>query len=271
MTKRHIDVLVISDVHLGTSACHAAELNAYLKSVEPATIILNGDIVDLWDFRKGYWPETHTKVIRRILKFAASGVPVHYITGNHDGALRRYSALSLGCVNLVDRLELVLDGRRHLFLHGDAFDLALGTGRVLSWFGAKGYDSLVTLGTVLNWARRRLGMESVSVANAFKRNLPAARNHIERYRTCCIRAAAARNCAVVATGHIHVPAIHNATVDGSEITYLNSGDWVDSLSALEYAGGQWRLVRYSELLAEGLVQAPATLAGDETVAVKPAA
>lgn len=268
MPKRHIDVLVISDVHLGTSACRAAELNAYLKSVEPATIILNGDIVDLWDFRKGYWPEAHTKVVRRILKFAASGVPVHYITGNHDSALRRYSALSLGCVNLVDRLELVLDGRRHLFLHGDAFDLALGTGRMLSWFGAKGYDALVTIGTMINWARHRLGLPGISVANAFKRGLPAARKHIERYRSCCVRAAVARNCAVVATGHIHVPAIDNGTHDGREVTYLNSGDWVDSLSALEYADGQWSLVRYGDLLEQGLIQLPGH-AIEDTVAVVP--
>lgn len=268
MPKRHVDVLVISDVHLGTSACRAAELNAYLKTVEPGTIVLNGDIVDLWDFRKGFWPEAHTKVIRRILKFAADGIPVHYITGNHDGALRRYTALSLGCVNLVDRLELSLDGRRHWFLHGDAFDLALGTGRVLRWFGGKGYDAVVTVNTVANGIGRLLGLPKLSLADSVKRNLPIARTHIARFEDCCLRAAAARGCDVVVAGHIHVPAQRDALVDGRSVTYLNSGDWVDSLSALEYAGGRWSLVHWRDLLAQGLVAAPHL---DDTLGIKPAA
>lgn len=256
MNKRHVDVVVISDVHLGTSASRAAELNAYLKSVEPGTLVLNGDIVDLWDFRKGYWPEAHTKVIRRILKLAVDGVPVHYITGNHDGALRRYTSLCLGSVNLVDRLELDLGGRRHWFLHGDAFDLALGTGRVLGWLGTLGYDGLVTLGTGVNAVRRACGFDRVSLANTFKRNLPAARNHIARYEDCCLRAAAARGYDAVVTGHIHMPSMFSRQVAGREVSYLNSGDWVDSLSALEYANGQWSIVRWHSLLEQGLVSAP---------------
>lgn len=268
MTKRAIDVLVISDVHLGTAASRAAELNAYLKTVEPAIIILNGDIVDLWDFRKGYWPEAHTKVVRRILKFAAAGVPVHYVTGNHDSALRRYTALTLGCVNLVDRLELDLDGRRHWFLHGDAFDLTVGTGAVMRWFGARSYDAVVSVGTVVNAVRDALGLGKISLAQAFKRNVPAARTHIRRFEDCCIRSAAGRGCDVVVTGHIHVPAQRDAVVDGRTVTYLNSGDWVDSLTALEYAGGRWSLVRWHDLLAEGLVGAPQL---EDTVGIKPAA
>ncbi len=267
MNKRHVDVVVISDVHLGTSASRATELNTYLKTIDPGMIVLNGDIVDLWDFRKGFWPEAHTKVIRRILKFAVDGVPVHYITGNHDSALRRYTATCLGSVNLVDRLELSLDGRRHWFLHGDAFDLALGTGRVLSWIGAKSYDAVVTLGTGLNLCRRLLGLDRVSIANTFKHNVPAARKHIARYEECCVRAAAARGYDVVITGHIHVPAMRTHQVDGRDVTYLNSGDWVDSLSALEYANGAWSLVRWHDLLAQGLVAAPHL---EDTVGLKPA-
>jgi UDP-2,3-diacylglucosamine pyrophosphatase LpxH len=266
MTKRHVDVVVISDVHLGTSASRAAELNAYLKTIQPGMLILNGDIVDLWDFRKGYWPEAHTKVIRRILKLAVDGVPVHYITGNHDGALRRYTALCLGAVNLIDRLELDLGGRRHWFLHGDAFDLALGTGRMLSWVGAKSYDSLVTLGTAVNAVRRICGLDRVSIANAFKNNLPAARGHINRYVDCCLHAAAARGYDAVVTGHIHVPNMVSRTINGREVTYLNSGDWIDSLSALEYANGQWSIVRWNDLIAQGLVSSPHL---EDTVGILP--
>lgn len=269
MSKRHVDVVVISDVHLGTSACRAAELNAYLKSVEPGMIVLNGDIVDLWDFRKGFWPEAHTKVVRRLLKFAVQGVPVHYVTGNHDGALRRYSALALGPINLVDRLELVLDGRKHWFLHGDAFDLALGTPRLTGLIGTVLYDGIVALGVGMNAVRRWLGLRPVSLAGACKRTVPAARRHIARFEDCCLRAAAARGYDAVVVGHIHVPRQASAEIGGRRIDYLNSGDWVDSLSALEYADGAWDLVTWDGLLAAGRVKLPGL---DETVAVpQPAA
>ncbi len=266
MEKRHIDVVVISDVHLGTGACRAAELNAYLKSIEPGMVVLNGDIVDLWDFKKGFWPEGHTKVVRRILKFAAQGVPVHYITGNHDGALRRYSALALGSINLVDRLDLVIGGRRHWFLHGDAFDLSLGTPRLTGWIGTIAYDAVVSLGVGLNMVRRRLGLRQVSLAHACKHGVPAARKHIARFEDFCMNTAASRGYDTIVTGHIHVPRMRSEQIAGREMTYLNSGDWVDSMSALEFVDGAWQLVTYNDLLANGLLKAPGL---DETVAVRP--
>ncbi|MCS6970905.1 MAG: UDP-2,3-diacylglucosamine diphosphatase [Planctomycetota bacterium] len=264
MGKRRVDIVVISDLHLGTAACHAAELNAYLKSLDPGMIVLNGDIIDLWDFRKGYWPEAHTKVVRRLLKFAVAGVPVHYVTGNHDGALRRFTPLGLGAISLVDRLELTLDGQRHWFLHGDAFDLALGTGRLASWIGTWSYDALLTLGVGINALRRRLGLDRVSLVSAVREGLPAAQRHVARFEECCARAAAARGCDVVIAGHIHVPAQRRFEFEGRSIAYLNSGDWVEHLSALEYRAGQWQLVRWHELLAAGQVTAPLH---EETVAV----
>jgi UDP-2,3-diacylglucosamine pyrophosphatase LpxH len=268
MSKRPVEVAVISDAHLGTAACRAAELNAYLKTIEPRVLVLNGDIVDLWDFRKGFWPEAHTKVVRRILKFAVDGVAVHYITGNHDGALRRYSAMALGAISLVDRLELDLDGRRHWFLHGDAFDLSLGTGAVMGWLGTQAYDGLASLGVGVNRLRAMVGMRPMSMVDAWKRRLPAARRHIERYEDCCLRAAAARGYDAVVTGHIHVPRQRSAEIGGRRIEYLNSGDWVDSMSALEYADGAWRVVTWNGLLAEGLVRAPSL---EDTVGLRPAA
>lgn len=252
--KRVIDVLVLSDVHLGTSACRAWELNQYLKTVEPRAIVLNGDIIDLWDFRKGFWPESHTKVLRRLMKFVTNGVPVHYITGNHDSALRKYTSLSLGCVNLIDRLELTLGGRKHWFLHGDAFDLALGTPRWLSRLGAFSYDAVVTINTLANSARGLIGLKPFSMATYFKHNLAAAQAHIGRFERACCEAAAARGCDVVVCGHIHVAAMREVQIGDRTVSYLNSGDWVDSLSALEYANGAWSVVRWADLVGQGLVE-----------------
>ena len=99
MAKREIDIVIISDVHLGTYGCHAKELLRYLKSIKPKILILNGDIIDIWQFSKSYWPEAHMKVVRRILKFVTEGVPVYYLTGNHDEMLRKFADFDLGSFN----------------------------------------------------------------------------------------------------------------------------------------------------------------------------
>ncbi|MCB0768738.1 MAG: UDP-2,3-diacylglucosamine diphosphatase, partial [Flavobacteriales bacterium] len=122
--KRPIDILVISDLHLGTYGCRAKELLAYLRSVKPAMVVLNGDIIDIWQFKKRYFPSSHMEVVKTILKLA-SKVPVYYLTGNHDEALRRYSPARLGNLRLADKLVTVIDGRTYWFFHGDLFDATM--------------------------------------------------------------------------------------------------------------------------------------------------
>lgn len=115
MDKRNIDVVVISDVHLGTYGCHAKELLKYLKSIKPKTLILNGDIIDIWQFSKSYWPESHMKVIRKLMKFVSEGVQVHYLTGNHDEMLRKFDGMEMGTFHLQNKLILELDGKKAWF------------------------------------------------------------------------------------------------------------------------------------------------------------
>ena len=116
--------------------------------------------------------EAHMKVIRRILKFALSGVPIHYITGNHDGALRHYSPFEMGKIELIDRLEMTIAGRKTLFVHGDAFDSVLTTPKWVTWLGTLSYDALVKVSTTLNGFRRMLDQPPVSLAHMFKSKLP---------------------------------------------------------------------------------------------------
>ena len=123
--KHEPDIVVISDVHLGTYGCHAKELLQYLKSIKPKTLIINGDFIDIWQFRKRYFPKEHMQVIQRILKMAAKGTKVYYITGNHDDVLRRYSDFSTGNIHLRDKLVLQLKGQRVWIFHGDIFDLSV--------------------------------------------------------------------------------------------------------------------------------------------------
>ena len=245
--RRPLDLLVLSDIHLGYRGCRADELFAYLKTVEPKRVVLNGDIIDIWQFSKRFWPESHLKVLRRLLKFAQRGIPVHYVTGNHDEALRRYSPFLLGNVELVDRLELVIDGKRHWFLHGDAFDALIATPRWLQWLGTWSYDGISFASSWINRLRGWFGMRRISPARYFKENLASASRHIARFEEVCARMAAERDCDAVVCGHIHAANKRLYQVDGRDVLYLNSGDWVESCTALEYADGQWAVARLDGL------------------------
>ena len=264
--RRRVEVLVLSDIHLGYHGCRAEELLAYLKTIAPERVILNGDIFDIWQFSKSFWPESHLKVIRRLLKFSQHGIPVHYVTGNHDEALRRYSPFMLGNVELVDRLELHIDGQRHWFLHGDAFDALIATPRWLQWMGGMSYDVVSFLSAWLNRGRTWLGMPRISPAAYFKKNLASAARHIAHFEEVCAHMAAERDCAVIVCGHIHAAnkrlyqvAQGHQTVD---VLYLNSGDWVDSCTALEYTDRQWSVVHARDLHLTGEVEDTTALASE---------
>ena len=102
--KRKLDILVISDVHLGTYGCHATELLHYLKSVKPKTVILNGDIIDIWQFSKRYWPKAHMKIIKHFMEWVTKGVKIIYVTGNHDEMLRKFTGFKMGSFKIVDKI-----------------------------------------------------------------------------------------------------------------------------------------------------------------------
>src|ERR1700759_4057572 len=112
MKQRNVELVVISDVHLGTYGSHAEELNDYLRSIRPRVLILNGDIIDIWQFSKNYWPKEHMETVRLLLGFITSGVEVYYVTGNHDELLRKFSGNAMGNLKIVDKLVLNLDGKR---------------------------------------------------------------------------------------------------------------------------------------------------------------
>ena len=125
MQKRNPDVVVLSDIHLGTYGCHATELVNYLQSVTPGLLILNGDIIDGWQFSKRYFPASHLQVIKEILNLLSKGTRVIYITGNHDEMLRRYSGIDIGNFQLADKLVMEIDGKMTWIFHGDVFDNTL--------------------------------------------------------------------------------------------------------------------------------------------------
>lgn len=240
MEKRELDLVVISDVHLGTYGCHAKELLKYLKSIKPKTIVLNGDIIDIWQFSKNYWPETHTKVLRKLMKFVAEGVSVYYLTGNHDELLRKFTDLQMGTFKLQNKLVLTIDGKKAWFFHGDVFDVTMQHAKWIAKLGAIGYDSLILLNSFVNWCLTKMGKEKMSFSQKIKAKFKDALSYINNFEQTAAELAATKGYDYVVCGHIHQPEIKQM----DQVMYLNSGDWVESLTALEYQNQQWEIFTY---------------------------
>lgn len=238
--KREVDVLVLSDLHLGTYGCRAEELLEYLRGVKPKRVVLNGDIIDIWQFRKSYFPASHMKVLKRLMKLAAK-VPVHYITGNHDEALRRYSPTLLGNLELIDRLELTIDGKRHWFFHGDIFDASTRHAKWVAKLGGLGYDLLIRLNDLVNRVLTLFGRPRMSFSARIKKSVKRAVAYISDFEETAAEVAIHEGFHAVVCGHIHQPQMRTIANARGSVRYMNSGDWIEHMSALEYVNGEWGL------------------------------
>lgn len=241
--KRKLDIVVISDTHLGTYGCHAKQLSNYLKSIKPNILILNGDIIDMWQFKKSYFPTEHIKVINRLLKMSVSGTKVYYLTGNHDDMLRRFSNLSFDNFHLRDDLVLQQDGKKFWFFHGDVFDASVVQARWLAKIGGKSYDTLVRFNKAVNWLRQLIGKERIAFSKIVKMKVKEAVKFIGDFEQKAIEMAKKQGYDYVICGHIHTPQYKTV----GEVTYLNSGDWVENLTALEYSYGTWSIYHYDNM------------------------
>ncbi|MET3023841.1 UDP-2,3-diacylglucosamine diphosphatase [Flavobacterium psychrophilum] len=244
MEKRKLEIVVISDVHLGTYGCHAKELLNYLSSIKPKILILNGDIIDIWQFRKSYFPKNHLKVIQKIISLSTKGTKVYYLTGNHDEFLRKFTDLHLGNISLVNKLTLELDGKKAWIFHGDVFDASINHAKWLAKLGAWGYDSLILINRFLNWCLARMNKEPYSLSKKIKDNVKSAVKFITNFEKICIDLAIEKNYDYVICGHIHEPKIELFENAHGKTTYLNSGDWIENLTSLEYNHKKWKLYKH---------------------------
>jgi UDP-2,3-diacylglucosamine pyrophosphatase LpxH len=243
--KRALDIVVISDVHLGTYGCHAKELNNYLKSIEPRTLVLNGDIFDMWNFKKSYFPKEHMEVVRRLLKMAVNGTKVYYLTGNHDDVLRKFGEMSLGLIHLRNKLVFQVDGKTHWVFHGDVFDPSVQRARWLAKLGGQGYDLLIRMNRIINQGRKLMGLRPASFSARVKKGVKGAVRFISDFEDIAIQMAAENGYDSVICGHIHQPQIREVQAkNGQTVRYMNSGDWVEHLTALECKAGKWELYQY---------------------------
>ncbi|GAB3588789.1 UDP-2,3-diacylglucosamine diphosphatase [Hymenobacter daeguensis] len=245
--KRRVRVAVISDVHLGTYGCHARELLRYLKSIRPQVLVLNGDIVDIWQFSKNYWPPAHMRVVRYLAGLAAKGVKIHYLTGNHDELLRKFAGLKLGNFRLDNKLVLDLPHGRTWLFHGDVFDVTMRHSRWLARLGGHGYDLLILINRFVNYALAKFGRPRVALSKLVKERVKTAVAAVSNFEDTAAAIAADEGYRYVACGHIHQPEIKPLATEKGEVIYLNSGDWVENLTALEYADATgWQLYYYND-------------------------
>lgn len=246
MIKRPVDIVVISDVHLGTYGCRAKELLKYLKSVQPGMLILNGDIIDMWQFSKRYFPENHLKVIRRILKYVTADVPVYYLTGNHDEMLRKFADFDLGSLKLCNKLVLELDAKKAWIFHGDVFDVTMQYSKFLAKLGAVGYDTLILINTFINFILEKTGREKMSLSKKIKQSVKDAVKFINSFEDTAGNIAIEKKFDYVICGHIHQAEMRTITNENGSVLYLNSGDWVESLTSLEYHNGAWKIHKFED-------------------------
>lgn len=246
MPKRPVEIVVLSDVHLSTYGCHATELVSYLKSVQPQLLILNGDIIDGWAFSKKYFPTAHMAVLSEFFKMMKNGTKVVYITGNHDEFLRKYTDIEMGNLFLTDKYLLELDGKKHWFFHGDIFDhTTKGSAKIMAKIGGKAYDGIILLNRAINWLLEKIGRPKVSLSKKIKNSVKEAVKFVGDFEQKAIELAIDNAYDAVICGHIHMPVDRMAVNDKGSTRYLNSGDWIENLSWLEYDAGQWQLKFYA--------------------------
>jgi UDP-2,3-diacylglucosamine pyrophosphatase LpxH len=203
---REIDILIISDVHLGTYGCHAKELLTYLRSVNPKHLILNGDIIDIWQFSKRYWPKSHMKILRHVLGWISEGKQVTYVTGNHDEMLRKFVGLELENFKIVNKLVLPLDnGKNAWIFHGDVFDVTMKHSKWLAKLGGSGYDMLILFNRIINFVSQKLGRGKISLSKKIKNSVKGAVKFINNFEQTAADLAIHNEFDFVICGHIHHP------------------------------------------------------------------
>lgn len=248
--KRNVELVVLSDIHLGTSGCQAAELLKYLKSIRPKTLILNGDIIDIWQFKKRYFPKAHLKVIKHLIGLASDRCTVYYITGNHDEMFRKFNGMKIGRLRILNDLKLELNGKIVWFFHGDVFDVVMQYSKWLAKLGAIGYDTLIWFNTIINSIVREFNMEPVSFSKKIKESVKGAVKYINAFEDTAAKVAARKRIDSIVCGHIHHTEMRSIQIEDRSVDYLNSGDWIENLTSLEFDEGRWRIFNYRKDFVE---------------------
>lgn len=255
--KRKVDILVLSDVHLGTYGCRAKELLHYLETIKPRIVVLNGDIIDIWQFSKRYWPKSHMKVVKHLMGWVSKGVKTYYITGNHDEMLRKFAGFKMGSFSIVNKLVLDLeDNKKAWFFHGDVFDVTMQHSKWLARLGAIGYDTLIIINAIANFISEKVfNKGKLSLSKKIKNSVKSAVKFINDFEEVSAEIGIMNKYDYVVCGHIHHPEKKEIKNEQGKIIYLNSGDWVENLTSLEYKNGEWQIYRFNNSESTRLILA----------------
>lgn len=237
--------LFLSDIHLGSKACQAAQLLTFLRDHDAETIYLVGDIVDGWALNGGwYWPQSHNDVVQKILRKSRKGARIIYLPGNHDEFLRQYYGTHFGGIEVQETaVHETADGKRYLVLHGDAFDFVIRHAKWLAHLGDAAYDFAIFCNRIATAVRRRMGLPYWSISAWAKNRVKNAVSVISDFEEALVKEARRMDVQGVICGHIHYAASRD--IDG--IHYLNTGDWVESLTAIvEHHDGRFEILRWAE-------------------------
>jgi UDP-2,3-diacylglucosamine pyrophosphatase LpxH len=244
MQKLRVKTVILSDVHLGTADSRVVEVNHFLKHVRCEKIILNGDIIDGWQLRRsGSWTKQHSRFIRIVLKMLEKrDTQIVYLRGNHDDILGRFLPLQFENLQIVEQHIHEGVDRRYLVLHGDVLDAITMKMVWLSHLGDFGYQLLMRINRLYNSYRSWRGLEYYSISKAIKARVKEAVNFVSKFEEQIVELARRHGCTGVMCGHIHTAADKQV----GDIHYLNSGDWVESLTALvEHLDGRFELIEWA--------------------------
>ena len=243
--KRKVDIVVISDVHIGTYGSKAAELLSYLRSIDPGTLVLNGDIFDFWHFSKRRFKRVHGDLIKELAMLIASGIQVHFITGNHDDLLRRITPLFVKNFSISDGMIINVGPNRVYFCHGDQFDrTAHWKSKIFGKLFIFPYNLLIWANKWINSIRARWGKKPLYFSKKMMLFFDRVFTSMDKMSDRARRAAAVYKVQAVVCSHSHKPCIYRSGIEDHDFIFMNSGDWVEHCSALEYRDGNWELYVY---------------------------
>lgn len=242
MLKRSVEIAVLSDLHLGSYACHAKELLNYISSIQPEILILNGDVFDrkFKSFEK--LPDLHKSIFQNIVALSETDTKVFYIVGNHDQHFQPYIDESYGNIKVRKKLSFNYKHKKYWFFHGDVFDTSLSISPFFNQLGTRGYNALIALNKSINTVRKWVNLAPMSLASKIK-NTQKAKYYRTAFEEQVTKLASKNEYDFVACGHTHIPCV----MSKNGVTYLNSGDWVENLTALEFNHKKWSIYRYDNI------------------------
>ena len=239
--KRSLDILVISDLHLGTYGSEADEVLAYLDTIDADKIVINGDFVDIMLFNKRFWPSSHMKVVKYFLDLISQGKQIYYVTGNHDELMRKFLNFKIQNFKIVNQVVLDTSEGKVWMFHGDVFDFSIQTAWITKLAGFL-YDYMIIFNSWINKKiMRPLGRKRLNFSKTIKANVKTAVQYFANFEMKAAEIAQKNGYKYVVCGHIHTPKIESFNINGEEIIYMNSGDWLESLSSLEYVDNKWSI------------------------------